>query len=481
MIKSSVAGFLALALVVSGTLTAQIIERVPIFQPVSIKYAKATAAYQGRSVQWSVVCRTVDESTGASANVGDTVRATGDSVQLRLIKYDLKYTYYKVLAAVDAERDSVELQVFSKGSMQKYLFRIPIYASKPVPVHLYLPSTFSSASKLLLSMHGVDRNANSYGLAWTSYAAANNTIVLAPEFSADDWSGDAYSQGNVFTGGDGTGSLNVPERWTFTIVRDIQRTMARGFGLLDSTYTIWGHSAGGQFVHRMVLFISDSLRKTAIAANPGWYTAPDTATIFPWGVAHPFLWFTTQHLMEYTNQNLVIMRGTADTIRDSNLNTDSLSDLQGMNRFERAGFFYQKGASVNPSLRWQLRDVPDVGHEYQKMAVAAGQYLTSMTDVSDERDDIVPRECELLQNYPNPFNPITVVSYHIPVIGSQSSVVSVKVYDLLGREVAVLVDGVKPAGWHSVTWNAANVPSGVYLCRMAAGEQSSSIKMVLIK
>jgi len=108
--------------------------------------------------------------------------------------------------------------------------------------------------------------------------------------------------------------------------------------------------------------------------------------------------------------------------------------------------------------------------------------------VSNERDEMVPRECELLQNYPNPFNPITVVSYHIPVISNHlpagqagSSVVSVKVYDLLGREVAVLVDGVKPAGWHSVTWNAADVPSGVYLCRMAAGEQSSSIKMVLIK
>jgi hypothetical protein len=69
-----------------------------------------------------------------------------------------------------------------------------------------------------------------------------------------------------------------------------------------------------------------------------------------------------------------------------------------------------------------------------------------------------PREFSLSQNYPNPFNPSTVISYQVASFGK----VSLKVHDLLGREVATLVNEVKAAGSYTVTFNAANMPSGVY-------------------
>jgi len=83
----------------------------------------------------------------------------------------------------------------------------------------------------------------------------------------------------------------------------------------------------------------------------------------------------------------------------------------------------------------------------------------------------------LLQNYPNPFNPLTTISYQLPV----SSDVTLKVYDILGREVATLVNGHQNAGTHSVTFDASNLPSGVYLCRMVAGNFSEVRKMVVIR
>lgn len=64
-----------------------------------------------------------------------------------------------------------------------------------------------------------------------------------------------------------------------------------------------------------------------------------------------------------------------------------------------------------------------------------------------------------------PFNPTTVIRFHLPVAGNARLVV----YDLLGREVAVLVNHVESAGTHEVTINASNLPSGVYLCRLQAG------------
>ena len=82
-----------------------------------------------------------------------------------------------------------------------------------------------------------------------------------------------------------------------------------------------------------------------------------------------------------------------------------------------------------------------------------------------------------IYNYPNPFNPETVIKFTLPVKGK----VTIKVYDLLGREVAVLVNGVKEQGSHSVRFNGAAVASGIYIYRLQAGDQVITKRMTLIK
>ncbi len=72
---------------------------------------------------------------------------------------------------------------------------------------------------------------------------------------------------------------------------------------------------------------------------------------------------------------------------------------------------------------------------------------------------IQPDHFELSQNYPNPFNPFTKIVYHLP----KSSLVQFKVYDLLGREIASLVNEQKPAGSYEVNFDASDIPSGVYI------------------
>jgi len=97
--------------------------------------------------------------------------------------------------------------------------------------------------------------------------------------------------------------------------------------------------------------------------------------------------------------------------------------------------------------------------------------------VAVEEPRNLPTECVLEQNYPNPFNPTTVVGYQLPAV----SEVRLAVYDLLGREVALLVNGRKPAGRHEVQFDGAGLSSGVYICRMTAGQQVQTVKMVLTK
>lgn len=88
-----------------------------------------------------------------------------------------------------------------------------------------------------------------------------------------------------------------------------------------------------------------------------------------------------------------------------------------------------------------------------------------------------PSIYSLSQNYPNPFNPTTVISYQLPV----SSDVTLKVYDILGREVATLINGKQNAGYRNVAFNAGNLPSGVYFYRLEAGTYSATKKLLLLK
>jgi hypothetical protein len=102
----------------------------------------------------------------------------------------------------------------------------------------------------------------------------------------------------------------------------------------------------------------------------------------------------------------------------------------------------------------------------------SGQMATSVR-LSKE----LPKEFVLMQNYPNPFNPATVIRYSLPV----QSYVSLKVYDVLGREIATLVSEVLPAGTYEQRWNAAGVSSGVYFYRLKAGGFVETKKLVLLR
>lgn len=99
----------------------------------------------------------------------------------------------------------------------------------------------------------------------------------------------------------------------------------------------------------------------------------------------------------------------------------------------------------------------------------------TVTNIEDDVKQLF--NFELQQNYPNPFNPTTTIKYSIP----QKSNVSLKVYDILGNEVASLVNEEKSAGKYEVTWYAANLQSGVYFYRLLAGSFIDTKKMILIK
>jgi len=104
--------------------------------------------------------------------------------------------------------------------------------------------------------------------------------------------------------------------------------------------------------------------------------------------------------------------------------------------------------------------------------------------VGIENTMTIPRQFSLYQNYPNPFNPSTTIKYSVPnaetpYIASQR--VTLKIYDLLGRNVSTLVDGLMPPGNYAVRFDASHLPSGIYLYTLQAGQYNETKKMMLLK
>jgi hypothetical protein len=146
-------------------------------------------------------------------------------------------------------------------------------------------------------------------------------------------------------------------------------------------------------------------------------------------------------------------------------------------------FSFDTGFSVSSASNIQLRATvgePVVGiTKGSAFAMGSGFLVDSLvgritTKVIDQR--AIPRVYALMQNFPNPFNPTTTIRYDLP----RATKVSLKVYDVLGREILSLVQGDWEAGYHQVQWNA-NVASGIYFYRLQTEEFVETKKMILLK
>ena len=144
--------------------------------------------------------------------------------------------------------------------------------------------------------------------------------------------------------------------------------------------------------------------------------------------------------------------------------------------FEKIGFINGNGNSNSPK-EYSFSDIPKEGTKFLyrlKQIDNDGVYEYSSA-INVEIG--IPNQYELKQNYPNPFNPTTNISYSLPKDG----LVTLKIYDVVGSEIATIVNDYREAGNYSVTFDGSNLSSGLYLCKITSGDFSASIKMILMK
>lgn len=149
--------------------------------------------------------------------------------------------------------------------------------------------------------------------------------------------------------------------------------------LSQTKYDIFGHSAGGQILHRLAIFHPSSKANRIIAANSGFYTLPDLNTKLPFGIQNSFL--KTENLKQSFNANLTLLIGELDNENETSgtlLRSES-ADKQGLHRLERGRYFYKKSkeaaSKIGTDFNWKIEIVPNIGHNHRKMGQAAAKLL----------------------------------------------------------------------------------------------------------
>jgi hypothetical protein len=173
---------------------------------------------------------------------------------------------------------------------------------------------------------------------------------------------------------------------------------------------------------------------------------------------------------------VIIVDSTMDVVAFGNFAVTSQTALI---QYPVTGVWYDyfSGDSINVTdTQSQITVGPGEMHIYTTKKLPAPEQ-DLITGIKGKNSSTLVSSYDLKQNYPNPFNPGTVIKYQTPKAG----LVKIKVYDILGREIAVLVNNEKPAGEYSVTFDGGRFSSGVYFYTIQAGNYSTTKKMILLK
>jgi len=254
----------------------------------------------------------------------------------------------------------------------------PVFPERTLRLHSACPPNVSADTPVLFVHHGVARNGRDYRDYWSTHVNETGILAISIEFPEETfpeylW----YNFGNLH---DAEGTANPREQWTFGIIPRLFDTM-RAQGLTRrERYGLFGHSAGGQFVHRMLSFGYRDRVAVAVSANAGTYAMPDLETPWPFGlgeteVDHPAL-------RDFLQFPLTVMAGTEDTRTTGKFFPKGPRSMrQGPTRWHRAHRYVELGheaaSTLNTSCAWRVIDVHGVGHSGRKMSAAAAPVIAA--------------------------------------------------------------------------------------------------------
>lgn len=256
-------------------------------------------------------------------------------------------------------------------------FNFDGWAGPAVPVNMYVPEGATATTPIVIVLHGASRDLPRYYGDWRKEGEELGFIVVVPWFSKEDFPGSAsYNLGAVFD--PETGEMHPREQWTYSAIEPLFDAVVEKVGGEQTQYTLFGHSAGSQFLHRFLYFVPEARVKRAIAANAGWYTMPDFGVNWPYGLDGSGV--SPDVLPGYFGRDLVVLLGEADVNReDEDLRKTPEAELQGPYRYARGHTFFRvakaRAADLGVDFGWRLQEVPRAEHSNAQMTPAAARLV----------------------------------------------------------------------------------------------------------
>lgn len=277
------------------------------------------------------------------------------------------------------------------------------FANRPIDVHYYIPSSGNPQKMpVVFVFEGGDRGYDYLLEAWKHEAEKYQFMLFIPHFDLQNYPLSDYQEVGIMNK-DHT-KVHPKEEQTPILIDKIFEYIRLHSGNQRKGYMLYGHSAGGQFVQRFMLFHNSPYVEKAVIGSPGWYTFPDTHQDFPYGISNiPFL--TSEEVKSYLAKPVILQLATGDTIRESFLRKTPEAELQGKNRYERGKSFYQYLHKVavkhNWPCNWQKIEVQGIGHNSIDMGRQAVSILFSDSTAFQSHPSAQP-EAVSKRFYPDP-------------------------------------------------------------------------------
>jgi hypothetical protein len=239
----------------------------------------------------------------------------------------------------------------------------------------------------------------------------------------------------------------------------------------------WSASVTGKIGYATSL---DGISWTLYEGNPIFEPEPgkwdsrrveDPHIIFDGNLYH--MWYTGGATTSYWHWRIGYATSLDGITWEKNVNNPILTPTAGIWDSQWVGYCNVLWDSLNSQYKMWYGGGPG--------SLGKFGYATAPDTITSGIDAIVlasiPTNLLLKQNYPNPFNPVTMINYQLPV----TSDVELNIYNLLGQKVASLVNEKQNAGYHHIEWNASGFASGLYYCRIEAGNFTQTRKMIYLK
>lgn len=265
-------------------------------------------------------------------------------------------------AAADPERGEIQFDAWD---------------GPPISVRLFVPESATPTTPIVIVMHGYSRDVERYFADWSALGKESGFIAVVPYFPKADFPGsNEYNLGHVLDAN--TGKRRPESVWTFSAIEPLFDAVVDMLGGEQDSYSLYGHSAGSQFVHRFLYFKPEARVKRYLAANAGWYTMPDFDTDYPYGLDGAGI--DTQSLAGAFGKDVVLLLGREDTdYNDPTLRKTPEAKRQGRNRFLRGLTMYAvaraNAEKLGAEFKWRCVVVDDAGHVNAEMARAAAMLV----------------------------------------------------------------------------------------------------------